>query len=206
MTPPATEATPAFPDEENRVERNRRSRPGTRRRKGRPRRGAAAGGGIPKASRLDLERHVVAVQRTVRTCGGCGQCCTEGHNAVRILPLEAARIARYLDALPRLRRDRLLGRAREAVERYGLRGDGPKVRYTCPFLEEDLRCVLPLGVKPTACLSFNPLDPDRCGQEPAWYFAVHDREERENRRAGLGAREAPIPVAVLRCIASRAAP
>jgi len=149
---------------------------------------------------------VIAVQRTVRTCGGCGQCCTEGYNAVRILPVEAARVARYLDTLPAARRDRLLRRARGAVEQYGLRGDGPKVRYTCPLLEDDLRCALPLQVKPTACLSFNPLDPDRCGQEPAWYFAVHDREERENRRAGLGAREAPIPVAVLRCFASRTTP
>ncbi len=179
------------------MERDRRPQPGVRRRKGRTRRGATTGGGTGKASRQDLERHVIAVQRTVRTCGGCGQCCTEGYNAVRILPAEAVRIVRHLGGLPPARRDPLLRRAWESVERYGLRSDGPKVRCTCPFLEDDLRCALPLRVKPTACLSFNPLGPGRCGQEPGWYFAVHDREEIENRRAGLDARDAPIPVAVL---------
>jgi Fe-S-cluster containining protein len=161
---------------------------------------------VPKASRRDLERHAIAVQRTVRTCGGCGQCCTEAYNAVRILPVEAARVAHYLDTLPPAHRDRLLRRARETVERYGLRGDGPKVRYTCPFLEDDLGCALPLHVKPTACLSFNPVDPDRCEQEPAWYFPVHDREERENRRAGFDARDAPIPVALLAAVRDRPDP
>ena len=28
-------------------------------------------------------------QRTVRTCEGCGLCCTEAYNSVRILPIEA---------------------------------------------------------------------------------------------------------------------
>jgi Fe-S-cluster containining protein len=140
---------------------------------------------------------VLDVQRTIRTCEGCGLCCTDAYNAVKILPLEARRIVRHLEGLPRAVREDLLALVEQAVARYRLRADGPKIRYTCPFLEPNLGCALPLHVKPTACLSFNPVDPDRCEQEPEWYFPAHDREEAENREAGLAPEETPLPVAVL---------
>jgi len=155
------------------------------------------------SARRALERHVREVQSTVRTCEGCGACCTDEYNAVRVLPVEALRIARHLDGLPRDLRKHLLGRVAAAMDRYQLRPSGPKTRYTCPFLDPDRGCALPLHVKPTACLSFNPVDPDRCEQEPQWYFPAHDAEARANRGAGLPETDAPIPVAVHTALADR---
>ncbi len=151
-------------------------------------------------ARRALERHVREVQRTVRTCAGCGACCSAEYNAVRILPVEALRIARHLEGLPAGLRAELLARVEQAVAQYRLRAGGPKRRYTCPFLDPDLGCALPLHVKPAACLSFNPVDPDRCEQEPQWYFPAHAADERANRAVGLPEDEAPIPVAVLRAL------
>jgi len=147
---------------------------------------------------------VVAVQRTLRRCEGCGLCCTDAHNGVRILPLEAQRIALHLATLASGRRAALLARVTAAVARYRLDAAPGKVRYTCPFLNPSQECALPLHVKPTACLSFNPLDLDRCAQEPEWFFPTHDREVEENRRAGLPPDEASLPVAVLAALRTQA--
>ena len=140
---------------------------------------------------------MVDVQRTLRSCEGCGLCCTDAHNGVRILPLEARRIALHLASLAPARRAELLARVTAVVTRYRLHAAPGKIRYTCPFLDPGQECALPLRVKPTACLSFNPLDLDRCAQEPEWFFPTHDGEVEENRRAGLPPDETPLPVAVL---------
>ena len=150
------------------------------------------------SGRAALERHVRHVQRTVRTCTGCGLCCTETYNSQQILPVEAERIAAHLRTLPAARRDSLLERARRAVSRWRLRRSRAALpRYTCSFLDADLRCALPLGVKPVACLSFNPLTPDACDQEPEWFAPAGAEVTAANRAAGLSARRQPIPVAVL---------
>ncbi|MHB8763426.1 MAG: YkgJ family cysteine cluster protein [Deferrisomatales bacterium] len=166
----------------------------------RPHGGGAAGG----AARGRLERHVVRVQREVRSCAGCGACCTEAYNSVRILPAEAERIAEHLARLGALRRKALVARLRAAVERHGLRAAGGPTPYDCPFQEADLSCALPLAVKPTACLSFNPVNPDSCDQDPELYHAAHDEERRRNREAGLPSRRSAIPVEVLAALARRA--
>jgi len=148
--------------------------------------------------RAALQRHVLEVQRRVRTCTGCGLCCTQAYNSQAILPWEAARIAAYLRRLPDARREELLGRARRAVSRWKLARAGHRlVQYTCSFLQPDLTCALPLEAKPVACLSFNPLTPDACDQEPEWFERAGAEVETANRAAGLPAVRRPIPLAVL---------
>ncbi len=117
---------------------------------------------------------------------------------MRIVPWEAQRIAEHLRELPETRREGLDERLRRAVRRWSLASTrGREVRYTCAFLEPDLSCALPLHRKPVACLSFNPLDPDTCDQEPEWFRRAGDEVERCNSAAGLPARKEPIPWAVL---------
>jgi Fe-S-cluster containining protein len=145
-----------------------------------------------------LIRHVERVQQTVRSCAGCGLCCTAAHNAVSILPFEAQRIARHLRTLPARRAGDLLRRIGQAIRRFRLRR-GVATFFTCPFLERDATCALPLDVKPLACLSFNPVEPldaDRCEQDEPRFRRVFPAVESANRAAGLPATSSPIPVAV----------
>jgi len=154
-------------------------------------------------ARAALERHVVQVQRTIRTCTGCGLCCTATYNTMQILPWEGARIAAHLQNLPASRRDTLVGRLRAAVRRWRLRRSdrdraaGRLLHYTCAFLEPDMSCALPLDIKPVACLSFNPLSADSCDQEPHWFRRAGQEVEARNRAAGLPMQREPIPVAAL---------
>src|SRR5262249_48918177 len=153
--------------------------------------------------RAALQRHVLEVQRTIRTCTGCGLCCTAAHNTMTILPLEAGRIVAPLRRLPAPRREALLARARAAVARWRLARAGGLRHYTCSFLEPDMSCALPLHVKPVACLSFNPLTPDACDQEPEWLERAGAEVAADNRRAGRPARRRPIPAAVLKAAEAR---
>ncbi len=147
-------------------------------------------------------RHVQDVQRRVRTCTGCGLCCTETWNSQAILPIEAARIADHLRRLPAARREELLERARRAVARWRLERGRRLAHYTCSFLEPDMSCALPLDVRPVACLSFNPLTPDVCDQEPRWFARAGAEIESANRAAGLPDVRRPIPLAVLQAHAA----
>jgi Fe-S-cluster containining protein len=156
---------------------------------------------VPPA-RAALQRHVLEVQRTIRSCTGCGLCCTAAHNTMTILPLEAERIAAHLQRQPAAGREALLERARQAVARWRLRERGLR-HYTCSFLEPDMSCALPLHVKPVACLSFNPLTPDACDQEPEWFGSAGREVAEANRAAGRAARRRPIPQAVLEAFARR---
>lgn len=146
---------------------------------------------------------MVRVQREIRSCAGCGACCTDEYNSVRILPIEARRIAEHWAELPRSQVAELAARLRATNAAFGLRLAGPQAPYTCPFLEEDRTCCLPLGVKPTACLSFNPITSDACTQEPELYHRAYDEERLRNQQAGLSPRRSPIPPAVLRAWSDR---
>ncbi|MSR74317.1 MAG: hypothetical protein EXS14_02440 [Planctomycetes bacterium] len=149
------------------------------------------------APRAALVAHVLKVQKSIRTCADCGLCCTEAHNSVRILASEAQRIADYLSSLPAVRQADLRRRLKATVQRAKMRGNA-KVNYTCSFLEKDMTCVLPMTVKPVACLAFNPLTPLDCDQEPEWYAKAHVGESKAT--CALEGKEVlrPIPVAVLR--------
>ena|GEM_PF-5603491 len=154
--------------------------------------------------RQRLERHVVEVQKTVRTCAGCGLCCTEAHNSVRIVSSEAERIAAHLQTLSTTRRAALLARVAQSIDHYGLRAT-KKQNYTCPFLEQDLTCALPLQVKPVACLAFNPLTPDACDQEPEWYAEAHAPELKASQKQASKPALKPIPVALMNALRDSAA-
>jgi 23S rRNA pseudouridine2605 synthase len=147
--------------------------------------------------RAQLVEHVRQVQRRVRTCEGCGLCCTAAYNSVRILPVEARRIARHVASLPGGRGEDLLGRLRLAVEKFGLKARGGRQPYTCPFLEADSTCALPFDVKPVACLSFNPVSEDRCEMDAGRFELAHAAAASENEAAGSSRLRVPIPVAVL---------
>ena len=156
--------------------------------------------GVPPA-RAALQRHVLEVQRTIRSCTGCGLCCTAAHNTMTILPFEAERIVAHLRRLPAGRRDALVARARAAVTRWRLAQGRGLRHYTCSFLEPDMSCALPLHVKPVACLSFNPLTPEACDQEPEWFAKAGAEAAAANRAARRPASRRPIPAAVLAAIA-----
>lgn len=186
---PATRSAP--PDALQRKGlKNLKAQKGLLKRPGKP--GATDGNHRRRA----LEIHVIDVQRKIRSCAGCGLCCTETYNAIKILPVEAGRIAGWIRQQPPEVQKDLGARLLAAVKKYRLKQDAP-VRYTCSFLEADMRCALPLHVKPVACLSFNPLTRDSCDQEAQWYHRVHPIEERRNREQGLPAKLQSIPLAVL---------
>lgn len=129
-------------------------------------------------------------------------CCTDRYNAVQILPIEADRIAAHMRELPAAERATLEKRISASIKKYGLELDGEPRLYTCPFLEADMRCALPLTVKPTACLSFNPLTEDHCDQEPERYERVHSGVVAANRAAGHDSSLHAIPLAVRRALRS----
>ncbi|MEW6741356.1 MAG: pseudouridine synthase [Planctomycetota bacterium] len=137
------------------------------------------------------------MQRTVRSCTGCGLCCTETFNTVRILPVEAACIVRYLERLTEARRAELVERLRATVRRYRLRVGARPKRYTCSFLEKDLTCALPFDVKPVACLAFNPQTPDRCDMDSSRYEEAYEPLALRNAREQRSRRRSAIPLAVL---------
>jgi Fe-S-cluster containining protein len=159
----------------------------------------------PANGRKALERHVVATQQRVRSCAGCGLCCTATYNVVQILPIEADRIVRFLATLPTAKQREFEARLAKTVKRNQLEDDATPRRYTCSFLEADFRCSLPLDVKPIACLAFNPITPDACDQEPDWYHRAHDAVAAENQSLGLDMSLRAIPIAV-RAALQRAKP
>ena len=146
--------------------------------------------------RRPLIEHVERVQKNVRSCSGCGLCCTEAYNAQRILRIEATDIADHLATLPARRRDALLHRVDAVIARYRLAKAHEARLYTCPFLEPDFTCALPFHVKPLACLTFNPTTKDSCDQESKRFDLALPALEAANRAAGHDGKLAPIPVAV----------
>ena len=157
--------------------------------------------------RQELENQVRAIQKQVRSCAGCGLCCTEAHNTAEVLTVEAERIADWLERQTAARRAEFERRLRQTVARYDLGAGRKEARlYTCSFLEADMRCALPIDVKPILCLAFNPVTPDACDQDALVFHHVHDEVLRENRRRGLSEARRPIPVAVLAEIARRRGP
>ncbi len=155
------------------------------------------------AARRALIAHVIEVQSTIRTCEACGECCTDQRNTMRILPVEAERIAAHLRGPMKDRREEFVRRMKATVARYSLKPGQGKKRYTCSFLEEDLTCALPFDVKPVGCLGFNPVDVDFCdmdGEKSAPAFAA---EQALNTNDGFVDSRAPIPYGVLAALDGR---
>jgi len=156
-----------------------------------------------KKARDKLIEHVVEVQKKIRTCEGCGLCCTAAYNSVAILPLEAHRIRAWIERLPFERRAELLRRIETTIRRFGLDGSGRDRNYTCAFLEKDFTCALPFEVKPIACLSFNPVHRERCEMEVVQFLRAHRLEEKDNEARGFSPKRLAIPVAVKLAVLER---
>jgi hypothetical protein len=92
------------------------------------------------------------------TCPTRGACCTDAHFVnVHITRLEAVAIRETLARTPRLteaERRAVYSRARETVERYGLRaaGDTFAQTYACPLYEPSVGCLVHARAKPAACI------------------------------------------------------
>lgn len=96
--------------------------------------------------------------RDCKTCPTAGVCCTDAHFVnVHITRLEAVAIRETLERTPRLtaegRRSVYL-RARETVERYGLRtvGNTFAQTYSCPLFEPAVGCLVHRRAKPAPCI------------------------------------------------------
>jgi Fe-S-cluster containining protein len=156
------------------------------------------------AEREKLIHRMRRIQASVRSCAGCGLCCTRAHNSVRIMAVEARHIARYVAGRSPARRAAFRARLRKAIQDHGLRADGVSRRYTCPFLEADLRCALPLHIKPTACLAFNPLDRDRCDMDADLLASAYRSLEKLSMRRQAPTDRHAIPIAVLAALGEEA--
>ncbi|MGB9178493.1 MAG: hypothetical protein WCB68_04530 [Pyrinomonadaceae bacterium] len=92
------------------------------------------------------------------TCPVRGVCCTDAHFVnVHITRLEAVAIRETLQRTPRLsdaERRAVYARAREAVERYGLRASGDTFRqtYACPLFDPRSGCLVHRRAKPAPCI------------------------------------------------------
>ena len=97
--------------------------------------------------------------RSCRECPTPGVCCTDAHFVnVHITRLEAVAIRETLARTPRLteaERRAVYGRARAAVERYGLArtgGDTFALTYSCPLFEPGAGCLVHRRAKPAPCI------------------------------------------------------
>ncbi|HEY6188363.1 MAG TPA: hypothetical protein VIW80_11820 [Pyrinomonadaceae bacterium] len=93
-----------------------------------------------------------------RACPVRGVCCTDAHFVnVHITRLEAVAIRETLRRSPRLTLDAeraVYIRAREAVERYGLRASGETFAQTfaCPLYDRQAGCLVHSRAKPAPCI------------------------------------------------------
>ncbi len=88
------------------------------------------------------------------TCDTPGACCLDEHFVnVRISRLEAVAIGGVLDSLPIERRDAVIRRIADAVERFGLDdSDDPLKTYACPLYEKGTGCLVHEKAKPLPCI------------------------------------------------------
>lgn len=93
-----------------------------------------------------------------RTCTTPGACCTDAHFVnVHITRLEAVAVRDTISETPRLtveERRAVYRRAREAVEKYGLRASGDTFAqtYSCPLYVAGRGCLVHRRAKPAPCV------------------------------------------------------
>jgi hypothetical protein len=126
----------------------------------------------PRKSLLDRLRAVLdrarerSESRRAFTCAGCdAPCCRVGRNGMLVTRLEAELIADALLADPELssRLDELRRRIDEAIRRVGrIDLTEPPPTFDCPFLEEDVGCLLHGKAQPLGCITFMPRESGDC--------------------------------------------
>ena len=89
------------------------------------------------------------------TCETPGACCLDEHFVnVRVTRLESRAISNSVSSLPDDLREKVLSRARSAVERYGLEeSDGELKTYACPLFEKGIGCLVHDTAKPLPCIA-----------------------------------------------------
>src|SRR5919206_2131579 len=104
--------------------------------------------------KLNFERRAL----DCRACPTRGVCCTDAHFVnVHITRLEAVAVRETIRRTPRLAEDErraVYSRAREAVERYGLRASGDTFAQTfaCPLFVKGEGCLVHRRAKPAPCI------------------------------------------------------
>jgi Fe-S-cluster containining protein len=120
----------------------------------------------PSTRRAALRDHMRELEEKGWSCRACsGVCCTFVANSMRISPVEAWDLRRWLESEGRWTPE-LIERLRECVTRYRLDqepGDGRRTlrkTYTCPFYSGGPRgCTIHPDHKPYGCLAFNARRP-----------------------------------------------
>jgi len=88
------------------------------------------------------------------TCNTPGACCLDEHFVnVRISRLEAVAIGGVFDSLAAERRETVIERIADSIERYGLdEREDPLKTYACPLYEKGTGCLVHLRAKPLPCI------------------------------------------------------
>lgn len=116
----------------------------------------------PAERRAVLREHMRELEGKGWSCAACsGVCCTFVANSMRITPVEAWDLRRWLESRGRWTPE-LIASLRECVSRFRLdqdAGDGRRSlrkTYTCPFYTNGPRgCSIHPDHKPYGCLAFN---------------------------------------------------
>jgi hypothetical protein len=115
-----------------------------------------------KRGKVRFQTHVkLNYEHRALSCRACptpGVCCTDAHFVnVHITRLEAVAIRDTVARTPRLSEDErraVYARAREAVERYGLKfsGDTFAQTFSCPLFSKGVGCLVHQRAKPAPCV------------------------------------------------------
>ena len=142
-------------------------------------------------------------EHRAKPCSACenpGACCLDEHFVnVRVTRLEESAISNSIDGLPAELREKVLSRAREGVERYGLEKSGEDLgTYACPLFEKGIGCLVHNSAKPLPCIAHacyerkEDLPPDELLTEREMRIAELNR-----RVYGKAELSLPIPVAMV---------
>jgi hypothetical protein len=140
-------------------------------------------------------------EHRAKPCSACetpGACCLDEHFVnVRVTRLEARAISKSVYELPAELREKVLSRARRAVERHGLEiADGELRTYACPLFEKGIGCLVHDTAKPLPCIAH------ACYERKEYLPPDELLAEREIRIAELnrrvyGKEEPPLPIPVV---------
>lgn len=113
---------------------------------------------LKSAYQQHMKQHYESSALDCKSCPTQGACCTDAHFVnVQITRLEAVAIKETLRRTPRLdeeQRQAVYERARNAVDRYGLRSsvETLKQTYACPLYDRAAGCLVHQRAKPAACI------------------------------------------------------
>ena len=162
---------------------------------------------LPLPAALDrLERLLDGVRAKVEarrafTCAGCeAHCCRVGRNAMLVTRLETEAILDRMERDPELRPflPGIADRLAETAARL-LGEEGPELpTFDCPFLGEDNRCLIHGRGQPLGCVTFMPIEGDRCDhREDEFVAAFEELIALQTAWLGVEDREGElIPIAV----------